>query len=148
MGYRSKYDWLVQIINFFRKNPVYWIAVILGAAISYYCYIKIQQLPQPSTWIELVKFYFTNTSGYLVTMLYTLVNFVYVALVGVATIFNAISFKEEYYLWVVIVTWIFGLGITIGSLYFFAVAIELIVVLITIGVLAIAASYVLTDNRR
>jgi hypothetical protein len=144
---RSVFRGILSIIQYIRTGAAFWITVALSIVLSYFCYERVQQLPHPDTWIELTKFYFNNTAGYLTTMLFTFFVSIIVLMVGISIILNGIAFREEYELWVVIMTIIVGIIFVVASFYFFSVCVWLLFVVLSIGVLALVALHLFNNSK-
>ncbi|MGG1515539.1 hypothetical protein ABE504_09005 [Paenibacillus oryzisoli] len=120
------------------KNP--WICAIIyaaAAAISYYAYTLISELPKPETFSELVKFYFASPLHYLKI---TCISFGAFLLCGFAAI---VSFRLSYVgdesaLWVRVLLCVAGALFVIASLYFLVYFSWLLIVLCVLGFILVA----------
>lgn len=144
---RAFFRAILSIIQHIRTGGTFWIALVISIVLSYFCYEKVQQLPHPDTWIEMTKFYFNNTSGYLTTMLFSLLVSIIDLMVGTAILLNGIAFREEYALWVAILTIIVGIIFVVASLYFFSVCGWLLFVVLSIGAIGLVAMRAFDNSK-
>ncbi|MDQ0496410.1 hypothetical protein [Paenibacillus brasilensis] len=126
----------------------YWLFIATALTAGYFSWEMILNLPKPETFLELGKYYFTDTAAYLRATALSLITGL-MLLVGcfiglVSAISNEAEYSNLYRVFIIIV----GLLTGLASLYFLYYGVYLLFVLAIIALIAVVALNSGTSNGR
>lgn len=102
----------------FRNLYFYLIVLVSAVAISYYAYERIETLPKPETFIELLKFYFKDPVNYAKITGMALVAGIVNLFLGIATVGNGIFYTNRETYWYSTPFTLFGVATVAAGVYF------------------------------
>lgn len=141
---RSIYDGAVE----FKVKWEYWFFVVGSLIVGYYAWEMIVALPKPETFIELGKYYFTDTGDYLKATGLSLLTGILLILSSFIALVSAIVNECNYgniYRWFIIIA---GSLVGITSVYFLYYGGYLLLVLVVIGLIGIFLFNSDTSSKR
>jgi len=121
----------------YEINWAYWAFIIASLVAGYFAWEMIVDLPKPETFIELGKYYFTNTGDYLKATglsLLTGIALIFACVTGLVSAFSNYTDYSNLYRWCIIIV---GALVGVVSFYFLYYGGYLLLVMAVIGLIGI-----------